>query len=168
MKRRLGNSLFWLITTGCALATCALVMPWHVNAAATYRNFSCESAWGPNLDFCRCDCRATWRSQLSSGTTVYHGAALARVSGTSTGYTDTGGASVTNPNNQAVYNGTQARTRVKCTDSDVNFAQIDSAWGPTNMTYAHESSHAQCPGAAPIAYETFCKVKVFCTASSIQ
>jgi hypothetical protein len=174
MKRRLGNSLFWLITIGCALATCALVIPRHVNAAASYVASSCESAWGPHLGTCRCDCRANWSNTSggfnSSGTVTFRGSARARelFSGSSTGYTDTNAVAVTNPNNQGTYNGTQARTRINCTDTDVNFAQINSAWSPKYTGAFHQSSFAQCPGAAPIAYESFCKVKVHCTATLLR
>jgi hypothetical protein len=164
MKRRLGNSLFWLITIGCALATCALVIPPHVSAV--WVTSTCESAWGPHLGTCSCTCNAKYTFGPDVGAVIkFKGSARAKElsSGSSSGYTDTNAVTITpGPSAQTIYDGTQARTRINCTDTDINFAQIDSPWGPKYTTAHTISSSATCPTAAPIAYETFCKVKVTC------
>ena len=162
MRRRLASIAFWSIAACCALGTAAWAVPDGARAQST-KTRTCQSQWGPHLGQCSCTCSVAGYGTLWT----YRMYGRAFKSGTSTGYTNLlshTGPAPADPTGISWYDGAQTRTRVNCTDTDINWAQIDSSWGARVWSPQSTNSQSWCPGEAPIAYETFCQVKGYCSA----
>ena len=162
MRRRLANAVFWSLAVSCAVGAGAFFMPDRVSAST--KTWTCAGGWGPHQGQCSCRCIANGWGTLYKFTvkakTYLNG------SGSSTGYTNVLSPSVapSPPAGIAWYDGASTRTRVNCTDTDINWAQIDSGWGTRVWSPQTANSQSWCPVEAPIAYETFCQVKGYCSA----
>jgi hypothetical protein len=153
---RLWHPLFWAFAMSSAFGTLVFVSPQVVHALQI--NYSCESGWGPHASECSCWCLAKTLGQQFG----YHVKAQAfRSSTTSTGYTNLQPPPGADPSGLTVYDGSRTQTRINCTDTDINYSQVDSSWSGVSKM-AGLSSVSSCPSSAPIAYEWFCKIKGLC------
>jgi hypothetical protein len=151
------SMLFFALAIASAYGTYVGISPQPVHAA--FINYSCESPWGNHNGECSCHCQAFAFGSLFKY--VVRAEAYRSSSMTSTGYTNLLAPPPADPSGATFYDGSRTKTRVNCTDTDINFWQVDSSWSGVSKS-AGLSSVSSCPSSAPIAYEWFCKIKGMC------